>query len=156
MINSTLNHVALLMSPPTAPPTQRWACVMVQYITKSCFGVVYNIGLGGGGGGGGRRRQSLFCQCSKTLWYWLEWSQGFCPRLQPRYICTNVHLRSWIDSKSVNSITVFWWQISEFKLHVFGNGKRHAGSNFRGKIFVERFRFIFSFLCRKNNHALQF
>ena len=31
-----------------------------------------------------------------------------------------------------------------------------AGSNFVGKIFVERFRFIFSFLCRKNNRALQF
>ena len=34
--------------------------------------------------------------------------------------------------------------IREFKLHVSGNGR------------FERFRFIFSFLCRKNNHALQF
>jgi hypothetical protein len=31
-----------------------------------------------------------------------------------------------------------------------------AGSNFLGKIFVERFRFIFSFLRRKNNYVFQF
>ena len=45
--------------------------------------------------------------------------------------------------------------IREFKLHVSGNGKRQ-GSNFLGKIFVERFRFIFSFLRRKNNYVFQF
>jgi hypothetical protein len=43
----------------------------------------------------------------------------------------------------------------EFKLHVSGQ-QQTAGSNFLGKIFVERFRFIFSFLRRKNNYALQF
>ena len=31
-----------------------------------------------------------------------------------------------------------------------------AGSNFLGKIFVECFRFIFSFLRRKNNYVFQF
>ena len=44
----------------------------------------------------------------------------------------------------------------EFKLHVSGNSKRHAASNFLGRIFVERFRFIFSFLRRKNNDVFQF
>jgi hypothetical protein len=36
--------------------------------------------------------------------------------------------------------------ISEFK----------AGPNFLGKIFVERFRFIFSFLRGKNKYVFQF
>jgi hypothetical protein len=31
-----------------------------------------------------------------------------------------------------------------------------AGSNFLGKIVVEHFRFIFSFLRRKNNYEFQF
>jgi hypothetical protein len=35
-------------------------------------------------------------------------------------------------------------------------GTAKAGSNFLGKIFVERFRFIFSFLRRKNNDLFQF
>jgi hypothetical protein len=46
-------------------------------------------------------------------------------------------------------------KIREFKLHVSGNGKRQVRT-FLGKIFIERFRFIFSFLRWKNNHALQF
>jgi hypothetical protein len=31
-----------------------------------------------------------------------------------------------------------------------------ADLNFLRKMFVKRFRFIFSFLCGKNSHALQF
>ena len=43
-----LNHVALLK-----PPLPQFNVELVSwYITKSCFGIVYNIELGGGGGGG--------------------------------------------------------------------------------------------------------
>jgi hypothetical protein len=46
MINSMLNHVALLK-----PPLPQLNVELVSwYITKSCFGVVHNIELGGGGG----------------------------------------------------------------------------------------------------------
>jgi hypothetical protein len=42
-----LNHVVLLK-----PPLPQLNVEFVSwYITKSCFGVVYNIELGGGGGG---------------------------------------------------------------------------------------------------------
>jgi hypothetical protein len=34
--------------------------------------------------------------------------------------------------------------------------RQTAGSNFLGKIFVERFRFIFFFLRRKDNYVFQF
>ena len=45
MINSMLNHVALLK-----PPLPQLNVELVSwYITKSCFGVVHNIELGGGG-----------------------------------------------------------------------------------------------------------
>ena len=48
MINSMLNHVALLK-----PPLPQLNVELVSlHITKSCFGVVYNIELGGGGGEG--------------------------------------------------------------------------------------------------------
>jgi hypothetical protein len=43
------NHVALLK-----PPLPQLNVELASwYITKSCFGVVHNIELGGGGGGGG-------------------------------------------------------------------------------------------------------
>jgi hypothetical protein len=42
----------------------------------------------------------------------------------------------------------------EFKLHVSGNDKRQV-RNFLGKVFVERFHFIFSFLRRKNDYVFQ-
>ena len=46
MINSMLNHVAILK-----PPLPQLNVELVSwYITKSCFGVVHNIELGGGGG----------------------------------------------------------------------------------------------------------
>jgi hypothetical protein len=45
MINSMLNHVAILK-----PPLPQLNVELVSwYITKSCFGVVYNIELGGEG-----------------------------------------------------------------------------------------------------------
>jgi hypothetical protein len=54
-----LNHVVILK-----PPLPQLSVELVSwYITKSCFGVVHNIELGGGGGG----RQILFCQFSITL-----------------------------------------------------------------------------------------
>jgi hypothetical protein len=57
-----LNHVAILK-----PPLPQLNVELVSwYITKSCFGVVHNIELGGEGG---RGRQSLFSQCSITLLY---------------------------------------------------------------------------------------
>ena len=44
-----LNHVAILK-----PPLPQLNVELVSwYITKSCFGVVHNIELGGGEGGGG-------------------------------------------------------------------------------------------------------
>jgi hypothetical protein len=44
MINSMLNHVGLLK-----PPLPQLNVELVSwYFTKSCFGVVYNIELGGG------------------------------------------------------------------------------------------------------------
>jgi hypothetical protein len=44
----------------------------------------------------------------------------------------------------------------EFKFRVF-RVRQTADSNFLlFNISVKRFRFIFSFLCRKNSHALQF
>jgi hypothetical protein len=44
MINSMLNHVAILK-----PPLPQINVELVSwYITKSCFGVVHNIELGGG------------------------------------------------------------------------------------------------------------
>ena len=58
IINSMLNHVALLK----LPLPQLNVELVSWYITKSGFGVVYNIELGGGGGA-----QSLFRQCSITL-----------------------------------------------------------------------------------------
>ena len=45
--------------------------------------------------------------------------------------------------------------IREFKLRVSGNGKQQIRTFF-AKFSLKRFRFIFSFLCRKNSHALQF
>jgi hypothetical protein len=46
MINSMLNHVAILK-----PPLPQLNVELVSwYITKSCFGVVHNIELGGGEG----------------------------------------------------------------------------------------------------------
>jgi hypothetical protein len=46
MINSMLNHVALLK-----PPLPQLNVDFVSwYVTKSCFGVVHNIELGGEGG----------------------------------------------------------------------------------------------------------
>ena len=56
MINFILNHVALLK-----PRSQLNVEIVLWYITKSCFGVVYKIELGGGGD------KNLFCQCSITL-----------------------------------------------------------------------------------------
>jgi hypothetical protein len=48
MINSMLNHVALLN-----PPLPQLNVELVSwYITKRCFGVAYNIKLGGGKGRG--------------------------------------------------------------------------------------------------------
>jgi hypothetical protein len=44
----------------------------------------------------------------------------------------------------------------EFKLLRVFRERQTAGSNFLRKIFVKRFRFIFSFLCQKNNYTLQF
>ena len=45
MINSMLNYAALLK-----PPLPQLNLELVPwYITKNCFGVVYNIELGGGG-----------------------------------------------------------------------------------------------------------
>jgi hypothetical protein len=55
MINFMLNHVAFLKSPLPQLNVE----FVSWYITKSCFGVVYNIELG--------VRQSVFCQCSITL-----------------------------------------------------------------------------------------
>jgi hypothetical protein len=59
MINSMLNHVALLKPPLPAPPSQCWACVMVYY--QKSFPRCSQHWTGG------RGRQSLFCQCSITL-----------------------------------------------------------------------------------------
>jgi hypothetical protein len=45
MINSMLNHVAILKPPLTQLNVE----LVSWYITKSCFGVVHNIELGGEG-----------------------------------------------------------------------------------------------------------
>jgi hypothetical protein len=57
MINSMLNHVAVLK----LPLPQLNVELVSWYSTKSYFSVVYNIEQGGG-----RGRKSLFCQCSIT------------------------------------------------------------------------------------------
>jgi hypothetical protein len=45
MINSMLNHIVLLK-----PPLPQLNVEIVSwYITKTCFGIVHNIELGGGG-----------------------------------------------------------------------------------------------------------
>jgi hypothetical protein len=52
--------------------------------------------------------------------------------------------------------TLAWIYIREFLKASRFRERQTAGWNFLGKIFVERFRLIFSFLRRKNNYALQF
>ena len=56
MINSMLNHFAILK-----PPLPQLNVELVSwYITKSCFGVVHNIELGGGGEGETKFVLSMF------------------------------------------------------------------------------------------------
>jgi hypothetical protein len=64
--SSMLNHVALLKWP--APPTQCWACVMVNY--QKLFRRYSQHWTGG------RGWQNLLCQCALTLHYLLQRSRG--------------------------------------------------------------------------------
>ena len=51
------------MLPFLGPRSKLNVEIVLWYITKTCFGVVYKIELGGGGGGD----KNVFCQCSITL-----------------------------------------------------------------------------------------